>query len=167
MRVAIEADECGLRGKVGLGFRVVVDVVELGWLIERGVGECDGIDIGCDRLRAQPGLLGFGQLLVGELKRLADRDVPVLVCDFIGNGKHGFMVAENADGAGIHDALHTHSRFRAVAHCVTETEHSAHGKLVGVGEHGAEGVDVGVDVAEDGEEGVFGFRHMCFLAANL
>lgn len=38
MRVAIEADECGLRGKVGLGFRVVLDVVELGWFIERGVG---------------------------------------------------------------------------------------------------------------------------------
>jgi hypothetical protein len=27
MRVAVEADECGLRGKVGLGFRVVVDVI--------------------------------------------------------------------------------------------------------------------------------------------
>jgi hypothetical protein len=46
MRVAVEAYECGLRGKVGLGFRVVVDVVELGWLIERGVGECNRINIG-------------------------------------------------------------------------------------------------------------------------
>ena len=162
MRVAVEADECGLRGKVGLGFRVVVDVVELGWLIQRGVRECDGIDIGCDRLRMQPGFLGFGQLLVGELKRLADRDVPVLVSDFVGNGKHGFMVAENADGAGIHDALHTNGRFRAVAHGVTETENSLHGKLLDIGKHSSEGVDVCVDIAEDGEEGVFSFRHGIF-----
>ena len=154
MRVAVEADKCGLRGKVGLGFRVVVNVVELRWLIERGVRECDGIDIGCDRLLAQPGFLGFGQLLIGELKLLADRDIPVLVCDFIGNGKHGFMVAENGDGAGIDDSLHTHSRFGAVAHGVTETENSPHGKLLDVGKHGREGVDVCVDIAEDGEEGV-------------
>ncbi len=163
MRVAVEADECGLRGKVGLGFRVVVDVVELRWLIERGVRECDGIDIGCDRLPPQPGFLGFGELLVGELKRLADRDVPILVSDFIGNGKHGFMVAKNADGTGIHDALHTNGRFRAVAHGVTETENSLHGKLLDIGKHGREGVDVCVDIAEDGEKGVFRFRHGIFL----
>jgi len=167
MRVAVEADECGLRGKVGLGFRVVVDVVELGWLIERGVGESDGIDIGCDRLRPQPGFLGFGELLVGELKRLADRYVPVLVCDFIGNGKHGFMVAENADGAGIHDSLHTHGRFRAVAHSVTETESSLHGKLLDVGKHSREGVDVCVDIAEDSEEGILGFRHGILVGGAL
>jgi len=163
MRVAVEADECGLRCKVGLGFRVVVDVVEFGWLIERGVRESDGIDIGCDRLRPQPGFLGFAQLLVGELKRLADRDVPVLVCDFIGNGKHGFMVAENGDGTGIHDALHTHGRFWAVAYGVAETEHSLHGKLVDVGKHGGEGIDICMHIAEDGEEGGLGFRHGIFL----
>ena len=163
MRVAVEADECGLRGKVGLGFRVVVDVVELGWLIERGVRECDGIHVSRDRLRAQPGFLGFGQLLVSELKRLADRDVPVLVSDFIRNGKHGFMVAENADGAGIHDALHTHGRFRSVAHGVTETESSLHGKLLDVCKHSREGVDICVDIAEDGEEGGLGFRHGIFF----
>ena len=163
MRVAVEANKCGLRGKVGLSFRVVVDVVELGWLIERGVRESDGIDIGCDRLRPQPGFLGFAQLLVGELKRLADRDVPVLVCDFIGNGKHGFMVTKNADGTGIHDALHTHGRFRAVAHGVAKTENSLHGKLLDIGKHSREGVDIRVDIAEDGEVGVFSFRHGIFL----
>ena len=162
MRVAVEADECGLRGKVGLGFRVVVDVVELGWLIERGVGECNGIDIGCDRLRPQPGFLGFGELPVGELKRFADRNVPVLVGDFFGKEKHGLMVAEDRDGTGIHDALHTQGRFRAVAHGVAETEHSLHGKLLDVGKHGREGIDVCVDIAEDGEEGVFRFRHGIF-----
>ena len=54
-------------------------------------------------------------------------------------------------------------RFRAVADDVAEAEHSAHGKLVGVGEHCAEGVDVGVDVAEEGEEGVLGFQHVGVL----
>jgi len=136
MRVAVEADECGLRGKVGLSFRVIVDVVELDRFVERCVRECDGIGIGGDRLRAQPGFLGFGQLFVGQLKRLADRDVPVLVSDLISNKKHGFMVAENADGTGIHDALNTHGRFRAVAHGVAETEHSLHRKLLDVGKHG-------------------------------
>lgn len=77
MRVAVEADECGLRGKVGLGFRVFVDVVELGWLIERGVGECDGVDMSCEGLIAEPGFLGFGELFVGELEGLPDRDVPI------------------------------------------------------------------------------------------
>jgi len=159
VRVAIEADECGLCGKVRLGLRFLFDVVELGGLVERGVGECDGIDIGCDRLGMQPGFLGFVELLVGKLKRLADRDVPVLVGDFFGQEKHGFMVAENGDGTGIHDTLHTHGRFRTVAHGVAETENSLHGKLLDVGKHGFKGVDVRVDIAEDGEEGVLGFRH--------
>jgi hypothetical protein len=64
------------------------------------------------------------------------------------------MVAENADGAGIHDSLHTHSRFGAVAHGVTETENSPHGKLLDVGKQSREGIDICVDIAEDGEEGV-------------
>ena len=139
VRVAIEADEGRLRGKVGLGFRFLFDVVELGGLVERGVGECDGIDIGRDGLGIQPGFLGFGELPVGELKRFADRNVPVLVGDFFGKEKHGLMVAEDRDGTGIHDALHTQGRFRAVAHGVAETEKSLHGKLLDVDEHGFEG----------------------------
>ena len=166
MSVAIEADECGLCGKVGLGFRLVSVVVELGGLVERGVGECYGGQIGCDRLGMQPGFLGFAELPVGELKRFADRNVPVLVGDFFGKEKHGLMVAENGDGTGIHDTLHTQGRFRAVAHGVAETEHPLHGKLLDVGKHGLEGVDIAMDVAEDGEEGVLGFSHVFFLRVD-
>ena len=70
--VAVEADERGLRGEVGFGFRVVVDVVELGRFVERCVGECNGVDISGDGLIVKPGFLGLGELIVGELKWLAD-----------------------------------------------------------------------------------------------
>ena len=63
---------------------------------------------------------------------------------------------------GFHDALDAGCRLGAVADDVAEAEHASHGKLLDVGQHGGEGVDVGVDVAEDGEEGVFGFRHGSF-----
>jgi hypothetical protein len=39
VRVAVEADERGLRGKVGFGVRVVVDVVELRGFVEGSMGE--------------------------------------------------------------------------------------------------------------------------------
>jgi hypothetical protein len=32
--------------------------------------------------------------------------------------------------------------------------------LFGIGEHGLEGVDIAMDVAEDGEEGVLGLSHV-------
>ena len=70
--VAVETDERGLRGEVGLGFRVVNDVVELGRFVERCVGECDGVDIGGNGLIVEPGFLRLGELIVGELKRLTD-----------------------------------------------------------------------------------------------
>ena len=77
MGVAVEADERGLRGKVGFGVRVVVDVVELRWFVEGSVGERNGVDMSCEGLIAEPGFLGFGELFVGELEGLPDRDVPI------------------------------------------------------------------------------------------
>ena len=43
--MAVEADECGLGGEVGFGLYLVVDVVEAGGFVERGVGEGDGIEV--------------------------------------------------------------------------------------------------------------------------
>ena len=73
------------------------------------------------------------------------------------------MVANDCDGTGIHDALNTGSRFWAIANDIAETEHSFHGKLINVCEHGGECVDVRVDITKDGEEGVFRFRHGIIL----
>ena len=72
------------------------------------------------------------------------------------------MVANDGDGTGIDDALNAGSRFWAIANDIAETEHSFHGKLIDVCEHGGECVDVRVDIAKDGEEGVLGFRHGFF-----
>ena len=69
------------------------------------------------------------------------------------------MVAEHGHRTGVHDALDTRCGLGAIADDVAEAEHASHRKLLDVSQHGGEGVDVGVDVAEDGEEGVFGFRH--------
>ena len=77
VRVAVEADERGLRGKVGFGVRVVVNVVELRGFVEGSVGERNGVDMSCEGLIAEPGFLGFGELFVGELEGLPDRDVPI------------------------------------------------------------------------------------------
>ena len=77
VRVTVEADERGLRGKVGFGVRVVGDVVELRGFVEGSMGERNGVDMSCEGLIAEPGFLGFGELFVGELEGLPDRDVPI------------------------------------------------------------------------------------------
>ena len=59
MGVAIETDEGGLLAEMCCGFLRGIDVVKFRWLVERGVGEGEGIDIGSERLGAEPLALFF------------------------------------------------------------------------------------------------------------
>ena len=54
MGVAIETDEGGLLAEMRCCFLWGIDVVKFRWLVERGVGEGEGIDIRSERLRAEP-----------------------------------------------------------------------------------------------------------------
>ena len=45
MGVAIESDECGLLAEMRCRFLWGIDVVKFRWLVERGVGEGDGIEV--------------------------------------------------------------------------------------------------------------------------
>ena len=154
MGVAVEADECCLCSKMSGGFRFIVDVVELRGFMERGVRERDRIQIGGDGGGTEPGFLGFRELLVGEVDGLPDRDVPVLVGDFVGNQQHGIMVAEDCHRAGIHDSLDAGGGLGAVSHNIAQAEHAFDGKLFDVGKNSVQGIDVGVDIAEDRKEGI-------------
>ena len=69
------------------------------------------------------------------------------------------MVAEDCDGAGIHDTLNARGRLRAVANDVAKAKHTPHWILIGIRENSAQGIDVAVDIAEDGEEGYLGVGH--------
>jgi len=154
MGVAVEADEGGLCGKMSGGFRFIVDVVELWGFMERGVRERDRIQIGGDGGGSQPGFLGFGELLVGEVDGLPDRDVPVLVGNFVGNQQHGFMVAEDCHRTGINDSLNAGGGLGAVSDYVAEAEQAFDRELFDVGKNSGQGIDVGVDIAEDCKEGI-------------
>ena len=59
MGVAIETDEGGLLAEMRCCFLWGIDVVKFRWLVERGVGEGEGIDIGSERLGAEPLALFF------------------------------------------------------------------------------------------------------------
>ncbi len=66
------------------------------------------------------------------------------------------MVAQNSDGTEVHDPLHAGSRLRPVPDDVPKAEHASHGEAIHVGKDGLEGVDVAMNVTEDGEEVGFG-----------
>ncbi len=119
------------------------------------MGERDGIQVGGDGGGSQPGFLGFGELFVGKVEGLPDRDVPVFIGDFVGNQKHGFMVAEDCHRTGVHDALDAHGGLRAVAHDIAKAEDSFDRELFDVGKNRSQGIDVAMDVAEDREEGIW------------
>ena len=59
MSVAIETDEGGLLAEMRCCFLWGIDVMEFRLLVERGVGESEGIDIRSERLRAEPLCLFF------------------------------------------------------------------------------------------------------------
>ena len=59
MGVAIETDEGGLLAEMRCCFLWGIDVVKFRWLVERGVGEGEGIDIRSERLGAEPLALFF------------------------------------------------------------------------------------------------------------
>lgn len=52
--------------------------------------------------------------------------------------------------------LHAGNRLRPVSHDIPQAEHPPHRKVPDVLKGGLEGIDVGVDVAEDGEEAILG-----------
>ena len=116
--------------------------------------ERDRIQIGGDGGGTEPRFLGFGELLVGEVDGLPDRDVPVLVGDFVGNQQHGIMVAEDCHCTGIHDSLDAGGGLGAVSDYVAEAEQAFDRELFDVGKNSGQGIDVGVDIAEDCKEGI-------------
>ena len=59
MGMAIETDEGGLLAEMCCRFLWGIDVVKFRWLVERGVGEGEGIDIRSERLGAEPLALFF------------------------------------------------------------------------------------------------------------
>ena len=69
------------------------------------------------------------------------------------------MVAEDGDGAGVHDALNARGRLRPVANDVAKAKHPSHRVLIGIRENSTQGIDVAVDIAENGKEGRLGIGH--------
>ena len=156
MGVAVEADEGGLGGEVGLGLGGLVYVVELCRLVQGGMGKSNRIEIHGDGEIPEPSEFVFADLLLGDLKRFADGHIPILFQDLVGQEKHGLVVTKNGDRAEVHDPLHAVTRFGPVPHDVPKAEHAAHREARHVGKDGLEGVDVAMDVTEDGEEVVLG-----------
>ena len=64
------------------------------------------------------------------------------------------MVAEDSYCACVHDLLHAGGGLGAVSHNITEAEQAFDWELSDVGKNSVQGIDVGVDIAEDCKEGI-------------
>ena len=172
MGVSVEGNEGTLGGEVGLGLRDFVDVVKLRRLVERGMGEGDGIQIRSDREIPQPAQLVLAYLFLGNLKGLADGYLPVLLEDLVGEQEHRLVVAQNTDRTEVHDPPDALSRLGSVADDVPEAKGPPNGEVPDVRKNGLQRIEVGMDVTDDGKEvglcggggflgvcGVFGFGH--------
>ena len=90
-----------------------------------------------------------------DFNRTADCDVAALGEHLLGEKKHDLVVAEDAGIACVHDTLHASGGFGAVTHDVAEANDSAHGIARHIGIDRSQGVDVPMDVADEGDRFFF------------
>lgn len=72
------------------------------------------------------------------------------------------MVSKDADRTGVHDPVHACTRIWPVPYNIPQTEHSSYGKVRYVLHYRLKSVDIGVNIAEDGEEVCGGFKGFWF-----
>lgn len=157
MGVPVEADEGALRGKVGLGLRDLVDVVELSRLVQGCMGEGDRIQIRRDRKILEPSEVLLAHLLLGDPERIPNRFVPILIEDLVGQQEHRLVVAQDGDRTEIPNLFHALSRLGSVPDDITQAKDAPDRKIPDVLKDSIKGIDVGMDITDEGEEAAGGF----------
>ena len=164
MGVAVKTELGVLVIKARGGIELVEDVAPFVRGIEGGVDDGEIAHLADHFEVAEPLLVGFGKLVAGPVDGLFGEWVEA---DEVVHDR-GLLVVVSLDHGAVelaHD-VEAFAGVGVVADDVAEADVVGDLVLFGVGEDGLEGLEIGVDVSEDGESHVRGLREEYLFSAR-